>query len=112
MFAMYGSQSGYKNIDPDQLEVMKQRQPLMLVDIRSDSEIAQARIEGAVHIPMHLLPYRLHDLDQQAPVVLYCRSGARSAQASAFLAQQGMTNVHNLLGGIMDWARAGKALVA
>ena len=109
---MYGFQSGYKNIDADQLELMKQRQPLTLVDIRSDSEVAQARIEGAVHIPMHLLPYRMTDLDQQRPVILYCRSGARSAQASAFLAQQGMTNIHNLVGGIMDWVRAGKTLAA
>jgi rhodanese-related sulfurtransferase len=109
---MYGSSHGYTNIDSDQLAELRQRQPTILVDIRSDSEVAQARIEGAVHIPMHLLPYRLKDLEKQHPVVLYCRSGARSAQASAFLAQQGMTNIHNLLGGIMDWARSGKELVA
>ena len=109
---MYGSQHGYVNIDANQLEMMRMRQPLMLVDIRSDTEVAQARIEGAVHIPMHLLPFRMRELEQENPLVLYCRSGARSAQASAFLAQQGMTNVHNLLGGIMDWARSGKALAA
>jgi rhodanese-related sulfurtransferase len=109
---MHGSQHGYKNIDADQLEFMRNRQPILLVDIRSESEVAQARIEGALHIPMHLLPFRLNDLDQEHPVVLYCRSGARSAQASAFLAQQGVSNVHNLLGGIMDWARSGKRLAA
>lgn len=109
---MYSSQYGYKDIDANQLEALKVRRPVTLVDIRSDSEVAQARIEGAVHIPMHLLPFRIKDLDQQNPIVLYCRSGARSAQASAFLAQQGMTNVHNLVGGIMDWARSGKALAA
>lgn len=109
---MQGSQRGYVNIDANQLEMMRLRQPLMLVDIRSDTEVAQARIEGAVHIPMHLLPFRIHELERENPLVLYCRSGARSAQASAFLAQQGMTNVHNLLGGIMDWARSGKALAA
>ena len=109
---MYGSQHGYVNIDANQLEMMRMRQPLMLVDIRSDTEVAQARIDGAVHIPMHLLPFRMRELEQENPLVLYCRSGARSAQASAFLAQQGMTNVHNLLGGIMDWARSGKALAA
>jgi rhodanese-related sulfurtransferase len=109
---MYGSQHGYVNIDANQLEMMRMRQPLMLVDIRSDTEVAQARIDGAVHIPMHLLPFRIHELEQENPLVLYCRSGARSAQASAFLVQQGMTNVHNLLGGIMDWARSGKALAA
>jgi rhodanese-related sulfurtransferase len=59
-----------------------------------------------------LLPFRIHELEKENPLVLYCRSGARSAQASTFLAQQGMTNVHNLLGGIMDWARSGKALAA
>lgn len=109
---MFGTQHGYIDIDANQLEMMRMRQPLMLVDIRSDSEVAQARIEGAVHIPMHLLPFRIGELEQDNPLVLYCRSGARSAQASAFLAQQGMTNVHNLLGGIMDWARSGKALAA
>jgi rhodanese-related sulfurtransferase len=109
---MNGPQNGYVNIDANQLEMMRMRQPLMLVDIRSDTEVAQARIEGAVHIPMHLLPFRIHELEQNNPLVLYCRSGARSAQASAFLAQQGMTNVHNLVGGIMDWARSGKALAA
>lgn len=109
---MQGSQYAYVNIDANQLEMMRLRQPLMLVDIRSDTEVAQARIEGAVHIPMHLLPFRIHELERENPLVLYCRSGARSAQASAFLAQQGMTNVHNLLGGIMDWARSGKALAA
>jgi rhodanese-related sulfurtransferase len=109
---MYGAHPGYVNIDANQLEMMRMRQPLILVDIRSDTEVAQARIEGAVHIPMHLLPFRIHELEKENPLVLYCRSGARSAQASTFLAQQGMTNVHNLLGGIMDWARSGKALAA
>ncbi|MGO9444965.1 MAG: rhodanese-like domain-containing protein [Thiobacillaceae bacterium] len=109
---MHGSQHGYTNIDADQLEFLRRRQPILLVDIRSEAEVAQARIEGAVHIPMHLLPFRLNDLGHEHPVVLYCRSGARSAQASAFLAQQGMANIHNLVGGIMDWARSGKQLAA
>jgi len=40
-------------------------------------------------------------------VVLYCRSGARSFHACAFLMQQGFRNVVNLRGGIIDWARQG-----
>jgi rhodanese-related sulfurtransferase len=40
-------------------------------------------------------------------VVLYCRSGARSFHACAFLMQQGVRNVINLRGGILDWARCG-----
>jgi rhodanese-related sulfurtransferase len=43
-------------------------------------------------------------------VVIYCRSGARSAQACAFMASKGYGNMHNLAGGIMAWARSGNAL--
>ncbi|MFP5382365.1 MAG: rhodanese-like domain-containing protein [Gammaproteobacteria bacterium] len=39
-----------------------------------------------------------------------CRSGARSAQACAFMASKGYGNMHNLSGGIMAWARSGNAL--
>jgi len=43
-------------------------------------------------------------------VVIYCRSGARSAQACAFMASKGYGNMHNLAGGIMAWARSGNTL--
>lgn len=78
-----------------------------VVDIRSDMEIAQGVLPGAQHLPMHLIPLRMHDLPKDRDVVLYCRSGARSYQACAYLAQQGVNNVLNLRGGIIDWARQG-----
>jgi rhodanese-related sulfurtransferase len=56
---------------------------------------------------MHLIPLRLGDLPRDRDVVLYCRSGARSYHACAFLAQQGFDNVINLRGGIVAWARDG-----
>jgi rhodanese-related sulfurtransferase len=48
---------------------------------------------------------RAADIAQDKPVVIYCRSGARSAQACAFMASKGYKNMHNLAGGIMAWAR-------
>jgi len=78
-----------------------------LVDIRTPAEVAQGAIPNAVHLPMHLLPLRMHELPRDKEVVLYCRSGARSYHACSYLAQQGLENVVNLRGGIIGWARGG-----
>jgi rhodanese-related sulfurtransferase len=83
-----------------------------LVDVRSMAETARGVLPGAELIPLHLIPLRKDELKGDQSVVLYCQSGARSAQACAFLAQQGITDVHNLVGGIINWARAGKPIVA
>ncbi len=102
---------GIREIDSNQLEEAM-KSGVQLIDVRSDAEHAQAKIEGSTHIPLHLLPLKLQDLKGGAPVVFYCRSGARSAQACAWLMSQGIENVYNLAGGIMSWAREGKALAA
>jgi len=81
-----------------------------LIDVRTAEEVAHGVIDGAIHIPLHLLPLRAADIPQDKPVVMYCRSGARSAQACSFMASKGYGNMHNLSGGIMAWARSGNAL--
>lgn len=83
-----------------------------LIDVRTEAEVAQGIIDGAEHIPLHLLPLRMATVPQDKPVVIYCRSGARSAQACAFMAAQGFPNMHNLAGGILSWARSGNPLSA
>jgi len=83
-----------------------------LLDIRSDAEVAQGILPSAEHLAMHLIPLRMHDLPRDRDVVLYCRSGARSYHACNFLAQQGITNVINLRGGIIAWARHGYEIAA
>ena len=61
-------------------------------------------------MPLATVPVRMHELDKQAHMVFICRSGARSAQACAFLQQQGFDNVHNLRGGMFAWAGAGQPI--
>jgi len=82
-------------------------EPLEIIDIRSDAEVAHGVLPEAQHLPMHLIPLRMHDLPKDRDVVLYCRSGARSYHACAYLAQQGVSNALNLRGGIIAWARGG-----
>jgi rhodanese-related sulfurtransferase len=84
---------------------------LRLLDIRSESEVSQGILPGAEHLPMHLIPLRLTELPKHEPLVLYCRSGARSYHACAYLKQQGYDNVINLRGGILAWARHGFDIV-
>jgi rhodanese-related sulfurtransferase len=80
---------------------------LLLVDIRTPAEVAQGVIPGATEMPMHLIPLRMSELPKDKDVVLYCRSGARSYQACAYLLQHGHDRVLNLRGGVIAWARHG-----
>ncbi len=80
---------------------------IALLDIRTEAEVAQGMLPGSEHLPMHLIPLRINDLPRDKTIVLYCRSGARSYHACAYLQQQGYTNVANLRGGIIGWARGG-----
>lgn len=81
--------------------------PVEILDIRSEAELMQGVLPQSQHLPMHLIPLKMADLPRDREVVLYCRSGARSYQACAYLAQQGVSNVLNLRGGIIDWAQQG-----
>ena len=76
----------------------------MLLDVRTDGEWAEARIPGAVHVPMDQLTDRLHEVADQ--VVCVCAVGARSARVAQFLLAQGYEAV-NLDGGIYAWADDG-----
>lgn len=95
-------------IDSESLkERLAKGDDLLLVDIRTPGEVAQGAIPGALPMPMHLIPLRLTELPKDKDLVLYCRSGARSYQACAYLMQQGLGRVLNLRGGIIAWARHG-----
>jgi rhodanese-related sulfurtransferase len=100
-----------KEIESPELHArLEANDEIMLIDIRSDAEVAQGIIPGSAHLAMHLIPLRLQDLPKDKDIVLYCRSGARSYHACNFLAQQGIHNALNLRGGIISWARSGYAI--
>lgn len=77
----------------------------VLLDVREPDEFTAYRIEGSVHMPMRTIPARLHELDRGSHVVMICRSGVRSFHAGQFLKQNGFTQVYNLAGGVIAWAR-------
>lgn len=73
-----------------------------LVDVRSPEEYASGHIDGALNIPVQQIDSRAGEIPTGKPVVLYCRSGARSGQAASILRGKGRTDVHNL-GGMSNW---------
>jgi len=67
-----------------------------LLDVRSPQEFAEDAAPGAVNIPLHLLAKYTALLDRAKTVVVYCRSGHRSATASELLRTQGFTQVYDI----------------
>ncbi|MFU8820976.1 MAG: rhodanese-like domain-containing protein [Gammaproteobacteria bacterium] len=76
----------------------------LLLDVREGWELAIARLDGVLHIPMGEIPARLGELAPEQEIVVLCRSGGRSATVARFLQQQGYRNVWNLAGGILAWS--------
>lgn len=84
---------------------------LILLDVRTPEEWSQGHIEGATLIPLQELTTRARgELPMDAEIVVYCRSGNRSAQAADYLARSGYSNISDM-GGIIDWIAAGYPVV-
>lgn len=81
----------------------------LLIDVRTPQEFASGHIQGAINIPVEEIGQRLSEVPQDKPIVLYCRSGNRSNQASGILVNAGYTGIYDL-GGIIDWQAQGLPL--
>jgi adenylyltransferase/sulfurtransferase len=76
---------------------------LVLLDVREPHETEICNLDGSVLIPLGDVPRRLAEIDRTRDLVIYCRSGVRSARAVQFLARQGFDRAVNLNGGILRW---------
>ena len=87
---------------------------LVLLDTREPHEHAEAHLEGDVLVPPAEVMSRISELvpDKSQRVVLYCRTGARSARAAYQLQEAGYENVANVAGGIEAWQELGLPVVA
>ena len=83
----------------------------VLLDIRTQAEIERGVLPNAITLPMHLVPLKLsYFSDSPKQVVVYCRTGSRSAQVCRFLNEQGIHNVISLRGGVTKWTSGGHRL--
>jgi len=84
------------------LERLDANEDLYIIDVREDDEVAQGVIPGAQHIALGTIPERLGELDTTKPYIIVCKAGGRSANACAYLEEQGF-DVTNLEGGMLAY---------
>lgn len=100
--------AGHQLVQPAEYKAryMDDAMPHTLVDVRTPEEFSGGYIPGAININLQELQQKLSRIPTDKPVIVYCRSGNRSAFAANILKQAGYTEVYDL-GGIIDWARQG-----
>ncbi|GAL66214.1 rhodanese-like domain-containing protein [Jejuia pallidilutea] len=78
----------------------------VVLDVRTDAEIAEGIIPNAVHLDIYKgqeFIDALEDLDKSKSYYVYCRSGNRSGQACQIMEELGFENAYNLEGGMLQW---------
>ena len=73
-----------------------------LIDVRSSVEFNQGALDGAVNMPIEGFQVHKDGIDSSKPVLLYCRTGARSGMVKNYLEKLGFSQVHNI-GGLMQF---------
>ena len=105
VFILGSCGTGYKQISQDEaMQIMEEESGFLIVDVRRPDEFAEGHIEGAINVPnegiAEEMPEELPDKDQL--LLIYCRTGRRSKEASEKLAKIGYKNVYEF-GGINTW---------
>ena len=78
---------------------------VFLLDVREPYEVRICRIPGGVPIALGDVRQRLEEIPRDREIVVFCKSGVRSAKAAALLRSAGFARVTNLKGGILEWIR-------
>ena len=102
---MSGQSATVNTITPEQAKEMMDNSPdCVILDVRTVEEYDEGHIAGAVLLPDFEIATRAQEVlpDKDAVILVYCRSGRRSALAAAELARMGYTQIHDF-GGIIDW---------
>ncbi len=82
-----------------------------VVDVREPHEFEQARVPGAILVPLATVPQNIAAFHGEGPTYVICRSGGRSMQACEFLAARG-ADVANVAGGTVAWIASGRDVVS
>ena len=98
----------YTNVSVSQAFTMIESMPsLVVLDVRTRGEYNSGHIRNAVHIPVSELGGRLDELNITDDILVYCKSGGRSASASQILVDNGFLYIFNMIGGIDAWKGQG-----
>lgn len=93
------------NVSPEKAkEMIEENDNIIVLDVRTEEEFKEGHLEGAILLPDNQISNKAESIlpDKDAKIIVYCRSGRRSAGASEALSQLGYSNVFDL-GGITSW---------
>lgn len=105
MFEALFKKKTVANISPREvMERLNTNTEILLLDVRTPEEYAQAHIPHSISLPLNQLKSGISKIveDKSAEIIVYCLSGMRAAQACSQLTSMGYSNVRNL-GGIQSW---------
>lgn len=94
-------------ISPKEAQNLIEKSQLVAIDVREPSEFAAGHISSGRLVPLATVGEASKGWKKDEPLLLYCQSGRRSAQAGSLLALHGFTNLSDLEGGISAWSAAG-----
>lgn len=96
----------YTDVDTNAAIALMDDDNLILLDIREPKERKKGHLANDLHIPMAHVSKKLKTLDKNKKILVYCRSGARSAHISGLLCRNEFTQVYNLVGGMKAWQKS------
>jgi rhodanese-related sulfurtransferase len=84
---------------------LMKKENTVVIDVRTTEEFSSGHIPGALHMDVQKdnFTQNIQALDPSKKYLLYCKSGKRSAKATAILKENGFNNVHHLRGGFQQW---------
>ena len=99
-----GTETAYKKISAQEAKEIIESEDVIILDVRTQEEYNEGHIENSVLLPVNDISSKAEEIltDKDAKILVYCRSGNRSATASKQLIKMGYTNVYNF-GGIISW---------
>jgi rhodanese-related sulfurtransferase len=93
-------------------EILKnQKDNYIILDVRAKEEFDLGHLDSAMLIPVDELETRFGELSKDKPIIVYCRSGKRSATAAAILVSKGFSPVYDMTGGINAWTGKGYPVI-
>ncbi len=105
-------QTEVKMVTPEEMQSLLEQEDVQLVDVRTQQEYANGFIEKSQNIDI-LSPTFEEDilkLDKSKPVIVYCKSGGRSAKCTKKLKAAGFVKIYDLEGGLEKWKFSGNEI--